>query len=98
MLELTKCSPLSKAARAPEMAPLADDLLDVLVDPVDREPLWYFEREQLLVNPRRGVAYEVREEIAILLVDEAKDLSEADVAAFRLRKDEVRVTGGGEAI
>lgn len=34
-------------------------LLEVLVCPQDKGPLDYYEQEQLLVNPRLGLAYRI---------------------------------------
>lgn len=55
-------------------------LLDVLVDPVDRESLLYIEAESVLYNPRRRVAYEVRGAIPVLLPDEARPVDDAEHA------------------
>ena len=57
-------------------------VLDILVDPVDREPLYYAPAAARLVNPRRHVAYEVRGGIAVLLADEATAIDEAESAAL----------------
>ena len=69
-------------------------VLDILVDPVDREPLFYAPSAARLVNPRRTVAYEVRAGIAVLLPDEAIALDEG-AAAELLADPEGRWTGVG---
>ena len=69
-------------------------VLDILVDPVDHEPLYYTPSAARLVNPRRRVAYEVRGGIAVLLADEATALDEGEVAAL-LADPEGRWTGVG---
>ena len=51
-------------------------LLELLEDPVDHGPLLYIESDQVLYNPRRRVAYEVRDSIPVLLPDESKPVSE----------------------
>ncbi len=57
-------------------------VLDILVDPVDREPLYYAPGAARLVNPRRLVAYEVRDGIAVLLAEEAVTIDEAEAVAL----------------
>ena len=47
-------------------------LLEILACPEDKGPLLYFEDEQALYNPRLKRRYPVRDDIPILLVDEAK--------------------------
>ncbi len=69
-------------------------VLDLLVDPVDREPLFYAPRAARLVNPRRLVAYEVRAGIAVLLPEEAATVDEGEAAAL-LADPEGRWTGVG---
>ncbi len=69
-------------------------VLDILVDPIDREPLYYAPSAARLVNPRRLVAYEVRGGIAVVLADEATALDE-DEAATLLADPEGRWTGVG---
>lgn len=46
-------------------------LLEVLVCPQDKGPLDYYEQEQLLVNPRLGLAYRIDDGIPVMLVEEA---------------------------
>jgi len=58
--------------------PLDQLLIDVLACPIDKGPLMWFEEEQLLYNPRLKKAYEVREGIPILLVEEARDVGGAE--------------------
>ncbi|MDO4910059.1 MAG: Trm112 family protein [Corynebacterium sp.] len=47
-------------------------LLDVLVCPQDKGPLEYKETENLLVNPRLGIAYRIEDGIPVMLIDEAQ--------------------------
>ncbi len=58
--------------------PLDQLLIDVLACPIDKGPLMWFEEEQLLYNPRLKKAYEVRDDIPILLVDEAREVGPAE--------------------
>ena len=46
-------------------------LLEVLACPRDKGPLDYVEEEQVLVNPRLGIAYPIEDGIPVLLIDEA---------------------------
>lgn len=48
-------------------------LLEILACPRDRGPLEYLEDEQVLVNPRRGIAYRIDDGVPVLLSDEAVD-------------------------
>ncbi len=69
-------------------------VLDILVDPVDREPLYYAPGAARLVNPRRLVAYEVRDGIAVLLAEEAVAIDEGEAVAL-VADAEGRWTGVG---
>lgn len=59
---------------------LDSTLLAILACPQDRGPLYYLPTEDVLYNPRLGRTYPVREDIPVLLVDEASTL-EADERA-----------------
>jgi len=58
--------------------PLDQLLIDVLACPVDKGPLLWFEDENLLYNPRLRKGYEVRDDIPVLLVDEARDVDASE--------------------
>jgi uncharacterized protein YbaR (Trm112 family) len=53
-------------------------LLEILACPEDKGPLYYFEAEQALYNPRLHRRYDVRDDIPILLVDEATRVDDAE--------------------
>ena len=53
-------------------------LLEVLACPEDKGPLLYFADESSLYNPRLHKLYEVRDDIPIMLVDEAVDVDDAE--------------------
>jgi len=57
-------------------------LLELLEDPVDHGPLLYIEQRQVLYNPRRRVAYEVRGSIPVLLPGESRPVSDEEHVAF----------------
>lgn len=54
-------------------------LLDILACPEDKGPLYYFEDEQILLNARLKRTYEIRDDIPIMLIDEATSIDDAEV-------------------
>ncbi len=50
-------------------------LLEVLACPDDKGPLLYFQDEDALYNPRLRRRYTIKDDIPVMLVDEARDLS-----------------------
>ena len=60
-------------------------LLQILACPEDKGPLYYVQDEGLLFNPRLSRAYEVRDDIPVMLVEEARTLDEAEAARLRER-------------
>ncbi len=57
---------------------LDPQLLEILACPEDKGPLYYFEDEHALYNPRLKRRYEVRDDIPIMLIDEATTVEDAD--------------------
>lgn len=57
-------------------------LLDVLVCPVTKTSLVYREQENELWCRGSGLAYPVRDQIPVMLEDEARELSAAEKAQF----------------
>jgi uncharacterized protein YbaR (Trm112 family) len=53
-------------------------LLDILACPEDKGPLYYIADEGVLYNPRLQRAYEVRDDIPVLLIDEARTVDAAE--------------------
>ena len=53
-------------------------LLEILACPDDKGPLYYVEDEELLYNPRLRRAYEIRDGIPVMLVDEARSVDDAE--------------------
>lgn len=53
-------------------------LLDILACPQDKGPLHYIASEAVLYNPRLHVAYQVRDDIPVMLIDEATTVDEAE--------------------
>jgi len=57
---------------------LDPQLLDILACPEDKGPLLYFEDEQALYNPRLKRRYSIRDDIPVMLVDEAETVDGAE--------------------
>ncbi|MBS1848341.1 MAG: Trm112 family protein [Actinobacteria bacterium] len=76
---------------------LDNELLDILVCPEDKGPLWYFPDDGFLYNPRLHRSYEIRDDIPVLLVTEAVDVDADSAATLQQRFDagDVRSTGEG---
>jgi uncharacterized protein YbaR (Trm112 family) len=53
-------------------------LLEVLACPEDKGPLIYFADEDRLYNPRLHRSYAVRDDIPVMLVDEATTVDESE--------------------
>jgi uncharacterized protein YbaR (Trm112 family) len=53
-------------------------LLEILACPEDKGPLLYFEDEQVLYNPRLKRKYEIRDDIPVMLIDEAVAADDAE--------------------
>ncbi|MET0896004.1 MAG: Trm112 family protein [Acidimicrobiia bacterium] len=55
-------------------------LLEILACPEDKGPLLYFADEGALYNPRLHRRYDVRDDIPIMLIDEATAVDDAEDA------------------
>lgn len=55
---------------------LDSQLLEILACPDDKGPLLYFEGEGALYNPRLKRRYSIRDDIPIMLVDEAETVTD----------------------
>jgi uncharacterized protein len=53
-------------------------LLEVLACPEDKGPLLYFPDEDILYNPRLHRRYDVRDDIPIMLIDQATSVGDAE--------------------
>jgi uncharacterized protein YbaR (Trm112 family) len=53
-------------------------LLEILACPEDKGPLLYFADESALYNPRLQRRYAVRDDIPIMLIDEAETVDDAE--------------------
>jgi uncharacterized protein YbaR (Trm112 family) len=59
---------------------LDQQLLDILACPEDKGPLLYFESEDSLYNPRLKRRYAIKDDIPIMLIDEAESVDDAEHA------------------
>jgi len=59
---------------------LDPQLLEILACPDDKGPLLYLEDESSLYNPRLKRRYAVRDDIPIMLIDEAETVNDAEHA------------------
>jgi len=57
---------------------LDPQLLEILACPEDKGPLLYFADEDALYNPRLKRRYEVRDDIPIMLIDEATTVDDTE--------------------
>ena len=57
---------------------LDPQLLDILACPEDKGPLLYFADEDCLYNPRLKRRYAIRDDIPIMLIDEAETVDAAE--------------------
>ncbi|HXQ62666.1 MAG TPA: Trm112 family protein [Acidimicrobiales bacterium] len=62
-------------------------LLEVLACPEDKGPLIYFADEDRLYNPRLRRSYAVRDDIPVMLVDEATTVDEAEHARLMAKAE-----------
>jgi uncharacterized protein len=62
-------------------------LLEVLACPEDKGPLLYFADENRLYNPRLHRSYEIRDDIPVMLVDEAITVDDAEHARLMAKAD-----------
>ena len=53
-------------------------LLEILACPEDKGPLFHLADEQTLYNPRLKRRYEIRDNIPIMLIDEATAVDDAE--------------------
>ena len=71
------------AAAKGEHRPIDRKLLDLLVCPVTKGVLHYDQDAQELVSASAKLAYPIRDGIPIMLVEEARDLTDAELAAIK---------------
>lgn len=58
-------------------------LLDILVCPVTKGPLIYDKDKQELVSPSARLAYPIRDDIPVMLENEARPLSDEEAEKYK---------------
>jgi uncharacterized protein YbaR (Trm112 family) len=73
---------------------LDERLLSILACPEDKGPLYYFEAGEFLYNPRLRLKYLIKDNIPIMLVDQAINVSEEDHEQLmkRIQQENIRKT------
>jgi uncharacterized protein len=73
---------------------LDPQLLEILACPEDKGPLYYFQDEDALYNPRLKRRYDIRDDIPVMLVDEATtvDDGEHDRLMAKAEAEDIRPT------
>jgi hypothetical protein len=61
-------------------------LLEILVDPLTKAPLLYDRDNNELISVESALAYPVRDDIPVMLEDEARELTLDEVEAWRKKK------------
>ncbi|HEY5926971.1 MAG TPA: Trm112 family protein [Kofleriaceae bacterium] len=73
--------------------PLARPLLDTLVCPKSKQPLVYFEQEGFLLCPASRLRYRIDDGVPVLLVDEATEVTPAEVDRLVKQAKELGLPG-----
>jgi uncharacterized protein YbaR (Trm112 family) len=71
---------------------LDPQLLEILACPEDKGPLLYFADEDTLYNPRLKRRYAIREDIPIMLIDEAETVDETEHERLLAKADAQGIT------
>jgi uncharacterized protein len=66
---------------------LDPQLLEILACPEDKGPLLYFADEDSLYNPRLKRRYAIREDIPIMLIDEAETVDDNEHERLMAKAD-----------
>ena len=75
--------------------PLDPLLIEILVDPEDKQTLSYFAEDEVLYNPRLRRRYEVRDGIPILLIAESVTVDDEEHERRSSGLARAVATGGG---
>lgn len=68
---------MTESIKRAEVDPL---LLEILVCPLTKQPLRYDREAQELISVSAGLAYPIRDGIPVMLPEEARKLSDAEMA------------------
>jgi uncharacterized protein YbaR (Trm112 family) len=77
---------MATAPGAKDAVDVDPKLLEILVCPLSKGPLSYDRAAQELISEEAGLAYPIRDGIPIMLVDEARSLSDAEREAAKARR------------
>jgi uncharacterized protein YbaR (Trm112 family) len=83
-MSATDDNPPGKSAK--EGMDVDPKLLEILVCPLTKGPLRYDRAAQELISDEAALAYPIRDGIPIMLVDEARPLSDDERAAIKAHK------------
>jgi uncharacterized protein YbaR (Trm112 family) len=61
-------------------------LLDILVCPICKGPLLYDKANQELISIESGLAYPIKDDIPVMLEEEARQLSADELEAWRKKR------------
>lgn len=75
--------------------PLDSFLIEILVDPEDKEELFYFPDEETLYNPRAKRRYAVKDGIPVMLIEEAETVDENEARRLQEKLPSAVATGKG---
>ena len=73
--------PEPTATATPSEAAVDPRLLEILVCPVTKAPLEYDRKANELISRKASLAYPIRDGIPIMLVDEARQLTDDELSA-----------------
>jgi uncharacterized protein YbaR (Trm112 family) len=76
---------------------LDPQLLEILACPEDKGPLLYVPDEQALYNPRLKRRYDVRDDIPVMLIDEATTVDDAEHQRLLAKAEADGITATFEA-
>ncbi len=76
---------------------LDEQLLEILACPDDKGPLLYFADEDALYNPRLKRRYAIRDDIPIMLIDEAETVTDDEHARLVAKAEAEGITPTFEA-
>jgi uncharacterized protein YbaR (Trm112 family) len=66
-------------------------LLQILACPEDKGPLYYLPDEAVLYNPRLRRVYDVRDDIPVMLIDEARAVDDGEAQRLQDRIDTEKI-------
>lgn len=68
-------------------------LTEILVCPKSKQPLIYFAAEGMLLCPTSRLSYRVEGDVPVLLIEEARELAQAEVDALVKRAKDLKLPG-----